>query len=116
MDFVVQHIRVNVVRVHFNSVLAPMFGLEGDLNAVETGREYLTQNLPHVERQLETNAYLCGDDLSLADIVLLASLEPADIAKIDLSAYPALQALLTSMREETFYTNVHGRYGEEFGL
>lgn len=113
MDFIVQHVRVNIGRVHFNRVLAPFFGREGDPKIVEMGLEFLEQNLPHVEAQLAETNYLCGADMSLADIVLLATLEPTDMAKIDLSPYPALQAWLTSAREETFYTNIHSHYGAE---
>lgn len=116
MDFVVQDIRMNVGRVHFNRVIGPMLGASVDPDAVKLGLKLLEKSLPHAEAQLELTPYLCGDDISLADIVLLASLEPVNMAKIDLSSYPAVQAFLSSMREETFYTNVHTHYGEELGL
>jgi glutathione S-transferase len=115
MDFIVQHIRVNVGRVQFNRVLAPMFGRESDQSSIDLGLEFLAQNLPQVEAQLSATNYLCGDDMTLADIVLLASLEPSEMAGLDLSPYPALQAWLTSAREETFYTNVHSHFGAELG-
>ena len=116
VDYVVQHIRMNVGRVHFNRVIGPMLGASVDPDAAQLGLKLLEKNLPHVEAQLELTPYLCGEDISIADIVLVASLEPVEMAKIDLSGYPAVQAFLTSMREETFYTNVHTRYGEEVGL
>ena len=115
MDFIVHSIRSNVGKVQFNRVVAKMFGREGDLNVAEQGVAGLAQNLPFVEAQLETSNFLCGDDMSLADIFLIASLEPVDMAGIDISAFPALQAFLTSAREETFYTNVHTHFGAEIG-
>jgi len=116
MDFIVHHIRVNVARIQFNRVLAPMFGREADQSSIDLGLEFLEQNMPHIEKQLSENNFLCGEDMTLADIVLLASLEPVEMAKIDVSAYPAMQAWLTSMREESFYTNVHSHFGAELGL
>lgn len=116
MDFIVQHIRVNIARVQFNRVLAPMFGRESDQASIDLGLEFLAQNMPQVETQLSETNFLCGPDMTLADIVLLAALEPLDMAAIDVSPYPAVQAWLTSMREEDFYTNVHTHFGAELGL
>lgn len=115
MDFLSHHVRRFVGQVHFNRTMAPMFGREGDEKEVEAGLKMLNQNLTHVEAQLEKGKYLCGDEMTLADIVLVASLEPCDMSKIDLSDYPALQVFLTSAREEDFYTNVHSHYGAELG-
>lgn len=116
MDFIVHHIRVNVARVQFNRVLAPMFGREADQSSIDLGLEFLEQNMPHIETQLSKNNFLCGEDMTLADIVLLASLEPVEMAAIDLTSYPTTRAWLTSMREESFYTNVHTHFGAELGL
>ena len=113
VDFIVQHIRQNVGRVHFNRVIGPMLGATTDPKMIDLGLHFLAKNLPIIEAQLEVGKYVCGDDMTLADIVLIASLEPRDMSKIDLSAYPALQAYLTAAREEAFYTNVHTHYGAE---
>jgi len=115
MDFIVNHIRSNVGKVQFNRVVAKMFGREGDMAIADEGVAGLMQMLPHVEAQFEVSQYLCGDDMSLADIVLIASLEPVEMAGIDISDFPALQAFLTSAREEAFYTNVHTHFGAEIG-
>ena len=115
MDFIVNHVRSNVGKVQFNRVVAKMFGREGDMKSAEQGVAGLMQNLPHIEAQLETSNFLCGDDMTLADIVLIASLEPVEMAGIDISAFPAVQAFLTAAREETFYTNVHTHFGAELG-
>ena len=115
MDFIVNHVRSNVGKVQFNRVIAKMFGREGSVAAAEEGIAGLMQNLPFVEAQLEKGSFLCGNEMSLADIVLVASLEPVEMAKIDISGFPAVQAFLTSAREEAFYTNVHTHFGAELG-
>ena len=92
-----------------------MFGMDGDMKSAEQGVAGLAQNLAFVEAQFEVSQYLCGDDMTLADILLVASLEPVEMAGIDISAFPAVQAFLTAAREETFYTNVHTHFGAELG-
>ena len=115
MDFIVHSIRSNVGKVQFNRVVAKMFGMDGDMKSAEQGVAGLAQNLAFVEAQFEVSQYLCGDDMTLADILLVASLEPVEMAGIDISAFPAVQAFLTAAREETFYTNVHTHFGAELG-
>ena len=115
MDFIVNQVRSNVGKVQFNRVVAKMFGREGNMAIAEEGVAGVMQNLAFVEAQFETSQYLCGDDMTLADIVLIASLEPVEMAGIDISDFPAVQAFLTAAREETFYTNVHTHFGAEIG-
>jgi len=86
MDFVNHHIRTNV------------------------------NNFPVIEQTLLNQPYLCGDNMTLADIALVAALEPSDMSKIDMSEYPALTKWLAERRSEAFYTNVHSHYGAELGM
>jgi len=96
MDFVNHHIRTNVGKVHFN--------------------RFLSNNFPAIEQCLSQQSYLCGDKMTLADIALVAALEPINMSKIDISDYPALTKWLAARRSESFYTNVHSHYGAELGM
>lgn len=116
MDFVVQHIRSPMARVQFNTFLAPMIGQDVDESSLATGRKFLANNLPIIEQQLSENPYLYGDDMTIADIALIGSLEPTNTAAIDLTPYPAIHAWLNKQRSESFYTNVHSHFGAELGL
>lgn len=116
MDYVVQHVRTPVARVQFNRVVAKLIGAEVDESSLQTGLTFLENNLPIVEQTLTEQPFLCGDKMSLADIALVAALEPVDIASIDLSPYPALKAWRETRRGESFYTNIHSHFGEEMGL
>ncbi len=115
-DFSVHHIRVNIGRVQFNRVVAPMMGVKVDESSIALGLKLLHDNLPFVESRLSEVPFLCGDTLTLADLSLLAALEPEATAKVDLSPYPKLQAWLAAKRSETFYTNVHSHFGAELGM
>ncbi len=116
MDYIHHHIRTNIGKVHFNRSLAPMFGAEVDEKSLSDGLRFLANNFPAIEDCLSQQPYLCGDVMTLADIALVAALEPIDISKIDISEYPALTRWLADRRGETFYTNVHSHYGAELGM
>jgi len=116
MDFVNHHIRANVAKVHFNRTLAKMFGAEPDEKSMADGERFLEGNLPAIEQCLSNSAYLCGSEMTLADIALVAALEPIEMSKIDISAYPALTNWLAARRQDEFYTNVHSHYGAELGM
>jgi len=115
MDFVNHHIRTNVGKVHFNRTLAAMLGAEADEKSLADGVKFLGNNFPVIEQTLSQQPYLCGEKMTLADIALVAALEPSDMSKIDLSEYPILTNWLAERRSEDFYTNVHSHYGAELG-
>ncbi|MEE9347102.1 MAG: glutathione S-transferase N-terminal domain-containing protein [Robiginitomaculum sp.] len=115
-DFVVHHVRTNVARVQFNRVLAPMFGMEPDKASLAMGLKFLEGSLPIVEARLSDSPFLAGDSITLADMSLIAALEPAKMAGLDMEPYPKLMKWLTARRSETFYTNVHSHFGAELGM
>ena len=116
IDYVNHHIRANVGKVHFNRSLAPMFGAEPDEQSLADGLRFLENNFPAIENCLSEQPYLCGNDMTLADIALVAALEPINMSKIDISGFPTLSKWLAARRSEEFYTNVHSHYGAELGM
>ncbi len=116
MDYVNHHIRGPVASVHFNRSLAPLFGVEPDMASLAKGEQMLTSNLPIIETALSKHGYLCGDTMSLADVALVAALDPIEMSKIDISDYKTLSAWRAARRKDTFYTDVHSHYGAEIDL
>lgn len=116
MDYAAHHVRSPMSRVQFNRMFAPMLGQPVDEKSIETGLHFLAQSLPLIDQKLSETAYLCGDDMSLADIVLLSSLEPAEVCKVDVSPYPFLTKWRAALKGKDFYTAVHTHYGAEMGL
>lgn len=116
MDFVNHHIRTNIGKVHFNRTLAPMLGADVDEKSLADGLRFLGNNVPAIEQTLSQQPYLCGDEMTLADIALVAALEPISMSKIDISEHPSLTKWLAARRSEEFYTNVHSHYGAELGM
>lgn len=115
-DFVTHHIRLNVGRINYNRFVAPMIGVEPDQASIDLGVQFLGDNLPHLEVALDHDGHLHGDRLTLADIALVAALEPQHLAKIDLSAAPITSTWLDTMRQSDWYQSVHTHFGAELGL
>jgi len=116
MDYVVQHVRSPFSRIQFNKMFAPMLGQPVDENSIKMGEHMLEQSLPIIDQKLSETEFLCGDSMSLADIVLVASLDPSEAISIDLSKYPFLTRWRQAMRERDFYQAVHPHYGAEMGM
>ena len=112
IDYASFHIGANFMPVVYNRVFAPIRGIPVNEKAITDGLEFLKQYFPIVEKQLTLQKYLVGQELSLADIVLLSLLEPAEIAKIDISSYQHLSAWRSELKKQAFYTSCYKEYGE----
>src|SRR5476651_1090709 len=90
IDYASFHIGANFMPIVYNRVFAPLRGMPVNEKAITDGLEFLKQYFPIIENQLTQHKYIASNAISLADIILLAFLEPVELAKIDLSAYPKL--------------------------
>jgi len=113
-DLVSNLLNTGYTRLLYNKVVAPQIGVEADDNAIREGEEMLARALPIIEAQLGRGGFLAGGELSLADIALLATMDPTEILEVDLSTYPKLAAWREDLRGRDFYTRVHAHYGEGF--
>ena len=65
-----------------------------------------------VDQQLGKNKYMAGDNVTLADINLLALFDPCEMAKIDLSKYKNITKWRNALKAAEFYTKCYKEYGE----
>ena len=112
VDYISFHVGANFMPVVYNRVFAPRRGQPVNEKAISDGLEALKQYLPVLEKQLTRHKQVAWEQTSLADIVLLALLEPAEMAQIDLSAYPKLSAWRNTLKKQKFYTSCYKEYGE----
>ena len=110
MDFGAIHIAWAMGRVFFNRIAAPLFGKEKDTSSLNTGLEFLARFLPVVDKQLSGKAYLTGNQMTLADINLLAILDLAEMAQVDLSQYSNLTKWRNGLKKEKFYQKCYKDY------
>lgn len=112
LDFVGIHVHDAFVRIMFNKLLAPLINVPVDEMAIRVGYSMLKRFLPVIDSQLAANQFLTGDALTLADIALLATVDPAEILDIDLSPHSHLLKWRAALQQEGFYTACHANFAE----
>ena len=110
LDFVSMHINAAMVRLTFNRVMAPVFGAPVSEESIADGEKFLARFIPVVEEQIGANGNLASKDFSLADVALLATLDPAEVSKFSLSDYPKLSAWRDNLKKEKFYQDCHSDF------
>lgn len=113
IDYSSQHIQQGMSRLFFNRVIAPMLGEETDEASIKFGEGMLARDLPHVENMLKENDYILGEKITLADVAVIAALEPAEMAGFDLEPYPEIKRWRETIMGREFYKRVHARFAAE---
>jgi len=113
IDFSSQHVLQATSRLFFNRVIAKMIGEDADAASVKTGENMLARDLPLLDAQLKGRDYVMGDNITLADISLLAALEPSEMCGVDLGPYPSIVKWRERLMGKEFYQRVHKRFGAE---
>jgi glutathione S-transferase len=114
IDFANLHVATALQRVTFNRAMYKMLNVEKDERSLADGVKFLGQFLPLIEKQLKENKFLAGNEMTLADINLLAVLDPAELSSVDLSIYPSISNWRKNLRTQSFYTKCHTSLEEVF--
>lgn len=112
MDFIGIHIAGAMGKVAFNRLFASFAKIPVDERALSDGLKFIGRFLPVINHQLSHSVFLIGENMTLADIALLATLDPAEAAQIDLSPYKYISAWRSRLMKEEFYTKCHASYKE----
>lgn len=112
MDFISLHISLAFSKIFFNRLLAPMRKIPVDENSLAEGLKMLAVHLPIVEEQLTRFAFVVGPNMTLADINLLAILDPAEVVGVDLSVYPHLTKWRHHLQKSDFYQACYPSYAQ----
>ena len=112
LQFASAHIGINISKVLFNQLLAPLLEIPRDEQSFADGHKFLGQYLPYVEKRLESNSFYTGDKITIADIALLAALDPCELIEVDLAPYSALGEWREKLRTRDWYLACHRYYGE----
>lgn len=112
MDFVSIHVGNGINRVFGNRVIFPRVGMEVDERSLQDGLSFLERFLPIIDDQLKANDHLAGNELTLADFTLIATLDPLELSEVDVSAYANLAKYRDRLRAEDFYKSCHKAYGD----
>ena len=114
IDFTNIHVATALQRVTFNRVMYNLIKVEKDERSLNDGIRFLGQYLPIIEKQLKENKFLAGGEMTLADINLLAALDPAELSSVDLSIYPSITNWRKNLKSQSFYKQCHNSLEEVF--
>ena len=112
IDFVSIHVSGAMGRVVFNRVFASFAKVPVDERSLNDGIKFLGRFLPVIDQQLSKSKYLAGERFSLADIDLLTSIDPAEVADIDLSSYENIVKWRNELKQKDFYKKCHVSYDD----
>ena len=112
LDFASIHIAGAMGKMFFNTLVYKFVGAQKDVNSLEEGRKFLNTFLASVENQLKQNPYLVGQEMTLADLNLLAILDPSEAVGFDLSAFPKVSAWRKQLQAQPFYQKVYPSFTE----
>ena len=73
--------------VLFNRVIHQLVGAPSNPETLDESLGFLDRFLPIIDTELSKHAHLAADDLSIADLTLLAWLDPAELVDFDLSVF-----------------------------
>lgn len=111
-DFVSLHVTTAASKVVYNRIFAPIRKIEVDERSIKEGLEFLDRFLPVVDAQIAKGGFLVDSKMTIADINLLAALDPSEAAGIDLSLYKNLTKWRNNLKNQNFYTQCHKEFGE----
>ncbi len=111
-DFVASLLAPAFGRVVFNRILAPLSGAKVSEESLADGLKFVGNYLPVLEQRFVTSRFIAGHRMTIADIALLATLDPSEACGIELSGYRKLYSWREALRADEFYKAVHDYYGQ----
>jgi glutathione S-transferase len=114
LDFAANHISLAISKIMGNTYFYRLKGATKDERSLQDGRLWLNDYLPILEQQLAKQAYIAGNNLTIADFSLLAALDAAELININLTPYPYLKAWRQNLMAESFYQDCHSNYTAAF--
>lgn len=114
IDYASQHIATPFSKIMWGLHFYKLAKTMPDSRAVEDSYNLLNKNLPIIESHLNQFAYIAGDNITLADCVMLASMDVAELSKVDLSIYPHIAAWRNKLMRQEFYLKCHDNYSTNF--
>jgi glutathione S-transferase len=114
IDYASQHVMMSLSRIMYNTYFYKFTGVEKDERSLQDGRKFIAEYLPQVEKQLSKHAFITGDKITLADLVMLAALDVVETCQVDLSPFSYITAWRNNLMKEAFYKNCHESYAVAF--
>lgn len=92
IDFFSQHLGRWINSLYFENVVGPKLKRTPNQDNIEEAMGFATTQAEMVDKRLEENAYLCGAEITIADIYAYAFVRAAETVGLPLDNYPKLRA------------------------
>ena len=112
LDFGSIHIGGAMGKIFFNTIVYKFVNAPRDENSLKEGRQFLANFLKNVEAQLSKSSYICGNEMTLADLNILAILDPCEVTGSDISAFPKVVAWRKTLQAQELYQKVFPSFTE----
>jgi glutathione S-transferase len=112
VDFITLHVGSAMNRIAFNKIFVSLLKTSVDEQSLADGLKFFARFMPIVDNKLKKHEYVCGDDITLADFVLLATLDAGEMSGLDMGQYSNVERLRSELKKQDFYTQCHKKYGE----
>ena len=112
IEFASHHVYQAISKVVYNRFFAKRIGTTVDERSLADGLAWIDRFFPIVDQQLAKNKFITGQQMTLADINLLAAFDPVEVADIDISKYKNIVRWRSALKQEDFYTQCYKEFGE----
>lgn len=104
MDFMALHVGRWLQTVFFEEKIGPAyFQTKTNPEAIAEAVNFLGEQLPVLEKQLQRHEYLAGSSPTIADFAAAAYFETVEFSSVDISVYPAISAWLEKIYARASY-------------
>lgn len=111
-DFAASLLAPAYSRVVFNRIFAPMSGARVSEESLADGLRFVANYLPVIDERLAISRFIAGQKMTIADLAILAVLDPSEACGIELSEFKPLYKWREKLRAKPFYRAVHEYYGQ----
>lgn len=114
LDFIAIHVDEPMNRLMFNKFVAPLVGTHPSERSIKEATFMLNFHLPIIEKQLAQHAYIALNEMSIADMCLLAVVDTFELLELSMDVYPHLKSWQSKLLKESFYKQCHVSFKHAF--
>jgi glutathione S-transferase len=112
VDFSTLHIGRWLSVFFWQEIIKPnFFNGETDPDAIAEAQGFLDEQLPVIDKQLASSAYLAGYDLTLADIIAFSFIEISDATSVSIDSYPHIKNWYEQVKQRPAVARARQRLG-----
>jgi glutathione S-transferase len=105
IDMMTSHAGRWLAAHYFENFIKPTF-LQGtpDESNLEEANGFLDIQLPAIDKQLENNTYMCGNEMSVADLIGFCFFNTCEVSGYDIGQYQSISNWYQNLRQSQAYT------------